>query len=210
MVLDDVRRQGVAGALARAGRIDGRALARKAAWTVAFCAAAALGRVAFAGIASVQPLTAVAIMAGVLLGRRCGFAVGAGAAFASNMVLGQGAWSLWQMAAWGLAGYLAGVLFAGAKGVRGVKRTVPLTPLVRVLLVSAYGFAASLLFGFIMNTWVVAMFGGALSAQAVVGVYAAGLPFDLAHAASTVAFLAPLAGLWQWRAHANENSAKVK
>ncbi len=211
MLIEDTRKAGVAGALAALPRIDGRTFARKAAVALAICGAAVIGRIACAGVASVQPVTALCIMAGVLLGRRYGFAVGAGAAFASNMVLGQGAWSIWQMAAWGLAGWLAGVLTErGWFGRSGQPRARAGASAGRTVLVYMYGFAASLAFGFIMNTWIVAMFGGALTWQAVVGIYAAGLPFDLAHAASTVAFLVPLCGLWRWKSRSPENSAEMK
>ena len=52
---------------------------------------AAAGRVLFAPIPSVQPVTVIVAAAGVALGPRRGFAVGALAAIASNMFLGQGA-----------------------------------------------------------------------------------------------------------------------
>lgn len=186
-------------------------MVRKCAFALVLCAGAVVGRVAFAGIASVQPVTAICIMAGVLLGRRYGFAVGAAAAFASNMFLGQGAWTIWQIAGWGLSGWLAGVL--SAKGVFARADAPMLRASVgasRSLLIYMYGFAASLLFGFIMNTWIVAMFGGAMQWQAIAGVYLAGLPFDLVHAASTVAFLVPMCAIWRWKSRSFENSAEVK
>ena len=52
---------------------------------------AAAGRVLFAPMPSVQPVTVIVATAGVALGPRRGFAVGALAAIASNMFLGQGA-----------------------------------------------------------------------------------------------------------------------
>ncbi|WP_165061954.1 ECF transporter S component [Adlercreutzia sp. ZJ154] len=193
------------------GAASSSSIARNVVFALAFCAVAVAGRVAFASIASVQPVTAVCIMAGILLGRRYGFAVGAMAAFASNMFLGQGAWTIWQMAAWGLSGWLAGVL--GARGLFGCKDAPKVRAGaggVRTLLVYAYGFFVSLLFGFIMNTWIVAMFGGAMQWQAVVGVYAAGLPFDIAHAVSTVVFLVPMCAIWRYVTYPFENSAEVK
>ena len=62
---------------------------------------AAAGRVLFVPIPSVQPVTVIVAAAGVALGPRRGFAVGALAAIASNMFLGQGAHTPWQMLAWG-------------------------------------------------------------------------------------------------------------
>ena len=86
---------------------------------------AAAGRVLFAPIPSVQPVTVIVAAAGVALGPRRGFAVGALAAIASNMFLGQGAHTPWQMLAWGGCGVLAGVFgFAPAPedSVRGLLR----------------------------------------------------------------------------------------
>ena len=70
---------------------------------------AAAGRVLFVPIPNVQPVTVIVAAAGVALGPRRGFAVGALAAIASNMFLGQGAHTPWQMLAWGGCGVLAGV-----------------------------------------------------------------------------------------------------
>ena len=81
-------------------------------------ALAALGRVAFAPLPNVKPTTDIVLLSGYVLGGAPGFAVGAVAALASNLVFGQGPWTPWQMAAWGLAGLIG----AGAR--RG-QRTAP-------------------------------------------------------------------------------------
>ena len=77
---------------------------------------AAAGRVLFAPIPSVQPVTVIVAAAGVALGPRRGFAVGALAAIASNMFLGQGPHTPWQMLAWGGCGLLAGVFGFALRG----------------------------------------------------------------------------------------------
>jgi energy-coupling factor transport system substrate-specific component len=46
------------------------------------------------------------LIAGFTLGGPPGFAVGAVAAIASNIVFGQGPWTPWQMLAWGMVGLL--------------------------------------------------------------------------------------------------------
>src|SRR6266536_4929959 len=74
-------------------------------------AAAAGGRILFAAIPGVQPVTVIAVAAGVALGARAGFGVGALAALASNFFLGQGPWTPWQMLGWGACG-LAGAWLA--------------------------------------------------------------------------------------------------
>lgn len=53
-------------------------------------AIAAVSRVPFAGLPSVQPTTFVIIVTAVVFGAESGFVVGAGAALVSNIFLGQG------------------------------------------------------------------------------------------------------------------------
>jgi energy-coupling factor transport system substrate-specific component len=99
---------------------------------------AAAGRVLFAPVPDVQPVTVMVAAAGVALGPRRGFAVGAIAALASNFFLGQGVHTPWQMLAWGGCGVFAGLL----------------RPLLRRRLVFA-GFCVVLgfAFGTTMDTW---------------------------------------------------------
>lgn len=70
-------------------------------------AIAALGRDAFVALPEVKPITAMTLVVGYALGPLPGFAVGAIGMLASNIMLGQGPYTPWQMAAWGLVG-LAG------------------------------------------------------------------------------------------------------
>ena len=69
----------------------------------------ALGRAVFAAIPSFNPNSAVVIIAGMQFGPLAGFLTGSLSALASNMLLGQGPWTLWQMTAWGMMGCFAGV-----------------------------------------------------------------------------------------------------
>ena len=80
--------------------------------TVVLAALAAAGRILFAPIPDFKPVSAIAIIAGVVFGRKSGFMVGALAALTSNFFFGQGPWTPWQMYAWGLVGYGAGLLAA--------------------------------------------------------------------------------------------------
>ena len=66
-------------------------------------ALAALGRVAFAPLPNVKPTTDIVLLSGLRAGRRARASPSAPiAALASNLVFGQGPWTPWQMAAWGL------------------------------------------------------------------------------------------------------------
>ena len=86
---------------------------------------AAAGRVLFAAVPGVQPVTVIAVAAGAALGARAGMAVGATAALVSNLFLGQGPWTPWQMLGWagcGLAGALARRAHPGPPAVRAALR----------------------------------------------------------------------------------------
>jgi energy-coupling factor transport system substrate-specific component len=84
-----------------------RPSARMAAVVAVMAAIAALGRDAFVALPDVKPITAMTLVVGYALGPLPGFAVGALGMLVSNFVLGQGPYTPWQMAAWGLVG-LAG------------------------------------------------------------------------------------------------------
>ncbi len=192
--------------------------------TVVLAALAAAGRILFAPIPDFKPVSAIAIIAGVVFGRKSGFMVGALAALASNFFFGQGPWTPWQMYAWGLVGYGAGLLAMvpakkprrGEAGNAGNASNEPepacadsstrVAPLTRgrlidahPFLIYAYGFLACLGYGFILNAWSILSFYHA-QASGIAGilmVYAAALPFDLIHGAATVVFLAALYTPWR-------------
>lgn len=86
-----------------------RPSARMVAVVATLAAVAALGRDAFVALPDVKPITAIALVVGYALGPLPGFTVGAIGMLASNMMLGQGPYTPWQMAAWGLVG-LSGAL----------------------------------------------------------------------------------------------------
>ena len=68
------------------------------------------GRVLFAGLPSVQPSSSLIILTGIVFGPQAGFMTGAMTALTSNMLLGQGPWTVWQMSAWGMMGLSSGLL----------------------------------------------------------------------------------------------------
>lgn len=147
-------------------------------------ALAAAGRILFAPFPSFKPVSAICILAGAVFGRRCGFMVGALAALVSNFFFGQGPWTPWQMYAWGLIGYLAGVLAScGALERRPV--------------IYVFGFASALLYGLFLNTWTLVGFVHPITWEAAALTYGAGLAFDLAHAVATVTFLLVIYAPWR-------------
>lgn len=80
--------------------------ARVVALVATLAALAALGRIAFAALPNVKPTTDIVLISGYALGAGPGFAVGALAGLTSNFFFGQGPWTPWQMAAWGVTGAL--------------------------------------------------------------------------------------------------------
>lgn len=161
-----------------------RPTAREIAVVAVLTALAVAARAAFIWVPHFKPMAAVIMIAGLAAGPQTGFLVGSVAALASNFIFGQGPWTPWQMYAWGLVGYLAGVLAdAGLLERRGV--------------LMAYGFASGLLFGLLMNSWTLVGFTHPITWQTALLVYGAGLPFDLVHAVSTVVFLLVIYVPWR-------------
>lgn len=147
----------------------------------ALAALAIAGRVAFAALPNVKPLTTdVVVFAGYALGGAPGFAVGALAALVSNFWFGQGPWTPWQMAAWGLCGILGAVLALGTRNAG------------RLSLAATCGLAA-VLYGALLNFSLMATYGGELSLRYFGVLEARAIPFEIAHAGGNVAF-ALLAG----------------
>ena len=162
--------------------------------TVVLAALAAAGRILFAAVPSVKPVSAIAIIAGVALGRRSGFMVGALAALVSNFFFGQGPWTPWQMYAWGLVGYGAGAL--AQTGLFGSEGSGLRSRLGGIALL-VYGFISSVAYGWILNAWSVLGFLHTGLGFNLLAVYAASLPFDIAHGIATVVFLAALYVPWR-------------
>ena len=144
--------------------------AKEIALVATLAGAAAAGRVLFAAIPGVQPVTLIAIVAGAALGVRAGVGVGMLAAFTSNFFLAQGPWTPYQMLAWGACGAL------GAFLAPLLRNRVALAATAGIL-----GFAFSAFmdvwewFAFWPHDW-----------QSLTLVLARGFPFDVAHAIGNV------------------------
>ena len=84
--------------------------ARELVIVAVLCAIAVAARAAIP-IPNFKPMFAVIILSGFAMGPETGFLVGAMGAFASNFFFGQGAYTPWQMMAYGSAGLLGGLFF---------------------------------------------------------------------------------------------------
>ena len=139
-------------------------------------ALAALGRVAFAPLPNVKPTTDIVFLTGYVLGGAPGFAVGALAALSSNLIFGQGPWTPWQMAAWGLIGVVGAAWAALTRG------RLPRIATAAVLVL------CGLMYGALTNLSTLTAAGGTPSLAQWAAVEVAGLPFDIAHAVGNVVF----------------------
>jgi energy-coupling factor transport system substrate-specific component len=110
--------------------------ARIIALVATLAAFAAIGRIAFAAFPNVKPTTDIVLIAGYALGGGPGFVVGAIAALTSNFFFGQGPWTPWQMAAWGLTGAL------GAGLALATRDRIPRWLLALVCAAAGFAFAA--------------------------------------------------------------------
>lgn len=146
----------------------------------ALAALAIAGRIAFAAFPNVKPTTDIVIFAGYALGGAPGFAVGAFAALVSNFWFGQGPWTPWQMAGWGLCGVLGALLALGTRNAG------------RLTLAATCGFAG-ILYGALLNFSLMATYGGDLSWRHFLVLEARAVPFEIAHVLGNVA-LALVAG----------------
>jgi energy-coupling factor transport system substrate-specific component len=149
--------------------------AQVVALVAALAALAIVGRIAFAAFPNVKPTTDIVIFAGYALGGAPGFAVGALAALVSNFWFGQGPWTPWQMAGWGLCGVLGATLALGGRNVG------------RLGLAATCGFAG-IAYGALLNFSLMASYGGDLSLERFGVLEARALPFEVAHAGGNVVF----------------------
>jgi energy-coupling factor transport system substrate-specific component len=152
-----------------------RPSARMVAVVATLAAVAALGRDAFVALPDVKPITAIAFVVGYALGPLPGFTVGAIGMLASNIMLGQGPYTPWQMVAWGLVG-LAGAAL-GALTHRRIGR-VPLALACAV---------AALMAKEIMNLYTFTLTGTHTPA-AFLAIAGTSLPFDLTDMFATLLF----------------------
>lgn len=125
-------------------------------------------------IPSFKAIFAVIMLSGIAFGPEAGFLVGAVSAFSSNFFYGQGAYTPWQMFAYGAGGMLAGFLFA--------KGRLPRKPVV----MGVFGFLATLLFvGPLLDTCSVFLALPVIRLRTVWPMYLSGFPVNLSQAVST-------------------------
>lgn len=143
-------------------------------------AIAAIGRFAFAVVPQFKPVAAIVIITGMSFGAEAGFLTGAISALVSNFFFGQGPWTPWQMFAFGIIGFLAGILY---------KYNI----IKNKLSICIFGGLCGYVYGLIVNLWTILAYVNPLTKEGVMATYISSIPFDTIHAVSTVIFLYILA-----------------
>jgi energy-coupling factor transport system substrate-specific component len=141
-----------------------------------YSAFVAVARIPFIGIPSVQPVSYLTFCAGYAFGPLIGFIIGGNAAFVSNIFLGQGVWTIYQIFSWGFIGIIGGLL----------NRKIDKIP--NKLTLAVIGFALAFAYGWFMNIWSWLLIRP-ISWASFILVNTQSIPFDLAHAIGNFIFL---------------------
>lgn len=126
-----------------------------------------------------KPVSAVTILCALYLGRECGFLCGSLSALISDLSFGLGPWTPFQMFAWGLIGYISGVLSKPLKAHRSLLLT--------------FGALCGVLFSMIMDVWTVLWYNGSLELSLYVSAIVTALPYTAVYSLSNIIFLSLLA-----------------
>ena len=114
------------------------------------------------------------MLTGIAFGAEAGFMTGAVTAFVSNFFFSQGPWTPWQMFAYGMAGFLAGVLYK--HGFLSTKR----------ISLSIFGAAMVLIIiGPLLDTASIFTMITDVTLDGAIAVYTAGLGMNAVHAGAT-------------------------
>ena len=130
---------------------------------------AIVGRWAFSWLPNVTLSTGIVILAGVSLGGVPGFMVGVLTMFVSNMLLGQGLWTIWQMLLVGIIGLTASMFRNSDK-----------------LTLSIFALFVGFAYGFIMDIFTLVTVYNDITWQTFLTVWAASFYFDLVHGISSI------------------------
>lgn len=136
-----------------------------------------VGRFLFMAIPGFKPVTAIVILTAVYFGVEAGFLVGALTALISNFYFGQGPWTPFQMFAWGMTGFIAGLPF--------IRHVLMKNKLILIL----FGMFAGVFFSLLMDVWTVLSVDGVFNVKRYITVVTLSVPFMITYAVSNVIFL---------------------
>lgn len=158
---------------------QGRADTRYLVLIACMVALSVISRIAFNMVPHFKPVTALIILTGMYFGGEAGLLVGALSALISNFHFGQGAWTPFQMLAWGFVGLLAGVLADPLKRHR--------------LLLMGYAALSGFLYSLIVDLQTVIFIDNAINLARYVTVVTLALPTTVTYMVSNVVFVLLLA-----------------
>lgn len=133
------------------------------------------GRVVFSFFPFFKPITAIVIICGMYLGAEAGFMCGALSAFISNFIFTQGPWTAFQMFAWGIIGFIAGLMHKAFKDSK--------------FSLCTFGGISGFLYSFILDINSTLWLSGTFTFEAYLKITASSLPYTLIYAVSNVIFL---------------------
>lgn len=141
------------------------------------CGIAIVSRVAIP-IPHFKPTFAIIMLSGIAFGPEAGFMVGAITAFGSNFFAGQGAYTPWQMMAYGAGGLLAG--FLSQKGWLSQKP----------VWLAVFGFLAVMLWvGPMLDICSIFLMPIGYSWEAIIAMFVSGVPANLSQGVCTVVIM---------------------
>lgn len=132
-------------------------------------AVSVVGRIGFQSIPNVQPSTALIIISSYFLGPLSGMLLAILSTLLSNIVMGMGIWTLWQMTAWTLIALMSHWFYR-----------LPFRP---ITLMVCFGTIAGFLYGLffaLLNYFITGYF---------LAYYVTSFPFDLMHSIGNVIFI---------------------
>ncbi len=136
-----------------------------------------IGRIIFAIVPGFKPVTAIVVISALYFGAEAGFFVGSLSALISNIFFGQGPWTPFQMLAWGMLGFLAGLPFL-RKRLRHNR-----------FFLSLYGVFAGVVFSLMMDIWTTISLDGTFQWNRYIALVGLSTPFMFLYALSNVVFL---------------------
>ena len=126
-------------------------------------------------VPSFKPVAAIVILSGISFGGEAGFLVGCLIMMLSNMFMGQGPWTPWQMFAYGIGGLLAGLL--ARKGIMTEKKRIR-TAVIGFLIILC-------IVGPLLDTCSVFTMVTNFTRASVGAIYMSGLPVNIVHGVAT-------------------------
>ncbi len=122
-----------------------------------------------------KPITAMIILTAIYLGSESGFLVGALSAVLSNFYFGQGPWTIFQMLAWGMIGYIAGMFAEPLRQNR--------------IFLLTYGAVSGIVYSFIMDVWTVLWYNKGMDWELYRSALVTAIPYTVSYALSGIIFL---------------------